>query len=364
MATGPWLTGLALAVAALAATPAAAQDSRTIELARELTGLLDRAKLDSIATRRAESTDMFVAALYFPGQLLVVSSKYAVPALLNEKIARQLYRDAYIDLNVAVDPTTKFFIEDMGADGLRARREENSPFDIYSKGDARFPFDGDWKKRKVSEEVYQATFKEAETNYTQMLEALIAEIAAATPAGIDTFLLTCNPDVDAIAGQQRRTRVTTIQICDDLAPGAHQRLRAAVPGVTLVQVVHVDGQGAVARAVTIGPQVDAILLDSGNQKLAVKELGGTGRRHDWSISRRIRDAVPVPVYLAGGLRADNVAALRIAERLGYTEFARGHEAVYRNGAYVDEVSLLMQRATWDERWAKSEREYVPFGAAR
>ena len=64
------------------------------------------------------------------------------------------------------------------------------------------------------------------------------------------------------------------------------------------------------------------------------------------------------------LRADNVAALRIAERLGYIEYARGHEAVYRNGAYVDEVSLLMQRATWDERWAKSEREYVPFGAAR
>ena len=60
------------------------------------------------------------------------------------------------------------------------------------------------------------------------------------------------------------------------------------------------------------------------------------------------------------VRADNVAALRIAERLGYTEFARGHEAVYRNGAYVDEVSLLMQRATWDERWAGNEREYVPF----
>jgi hypothetical protein len=176
MATGPWLTRLALAVAALTAAPAAAQDSRTIELARELTGLLDRAKLDSIATRRADSTDMFVAALYFPGQLLVVSSKYAVPALLNEKIARQLYRDAYIDLNVAVDPTTKFFIEDMGADGIRPRREENTAFDIYSKGDSRFPFDGDWKKRKLSEEDYLATFKEAETTYTRMLEALIAEM--------------------------------------------------------------------------------------------------------------------------------------------------------------------------------------------
>jgi hypothetical protein len=163
-------------MATLAAWPAAAQESRTIELARELTGLLDRAKLDSIATRRPESTDVFVAALYFPGQLLVVSSKYAVPALLNEKIVKQLYRDAYIDLNVAVDPATKFFIEDMGADGLRPRREENTPFDIYSKGDTRFPFDGDWKKRKLSEDAYMATFNEAETTYTRMLEALIAEL--------------------------------------------------------------------------------------------------------------------------------------------------------------------------------------------
>ena len=64
------------------------------------------------------------------------------------------------------------------------------------------------------------------------------------------------------------------------------------------------------------------------------------------------------------LRADNIAALRIAEKVGYTEFGRGHEMHYRDGAYVDEVSLVMQRATWDERWAESEREYVPLGAAR
>ena len=137
-------------------------------------------------------------------------------------------------------------------------------------------------------------------------EPLIAEIAAAAPAGLDTFLLTCKQDADAIAGQQRRTGVTTIQICDDLPAGGHARLREALPAVALVQVVHVDGEEAVARAVAVAPHVDAVLLDSGNQKLAVKELGGTGRRHDWAISRRIRDAVAVPVYLAGGLRADNV----------------------------------------------------------
>jgi phosphoribosylanthranilate isomerase len=138
-------------------------------------------------------------------------------------------------------------------------------------------------------------------------EPLIAEIAAAVPPGIGTFLLTCRQEVDAIVDQRRRTGVNTIQLCDDLAPGAHAGLRRDLPGVALVQVVHVDGEGAVARAEAVARHVDAILLDSGNQKLAVKELGGTGRRHDWAISRRIRQAVAVPVYLAGGLRPENVA---------------------------------------------------------
>ena len=118
-------------------------------LAQELTGMLEHAKLDSIATRQAGSDDVFVAALFFPGQLLVVSSRYAVPALLNERIAQRKDRDAYIDLNVAVDLATKVFIEDMGADGIRSRRSA-AAFDIYSKGDTRFPFDGDWKKRKLT----------------------------------------------------------------------------------------------------------------------------------------------------------------------------------------------------------------------
>ena len=138
-------------------------------------------------------------------------------------------------------------------------------------------------------------------------EPLIAEIAASVPPAIGTFLLTCRQTVPGIVEQHRRTRVNTIQICDDLAEGALGELRTALPGVSLVQVIHVDGEDAIARAAAAAPSVDAILLDSGNQKLAVKELGGTGRRHDWSMSRRIRDQVDVPVYLAGGLQAENVA---------------------------------------------------------
>jgi phosphoribosylanthranilate isomerase len=139
-------------------------------------------------------------------------------------------------------------------------------------------------------------------------EDLIAEIAAIVPPGVSSFLLTCFQDVDSMIDQQRRLRVNTIQICDRLTSGTYEDLRAAMPGISLVQVVHVTGPEAVDEAIFVAPQVDAVLLDSGNQSLAVKELGGTGRTHDWRLSRDIREAIDTPVYLAGGLNPSNVAA--------------------------------------------------------
>jgi len=139
-------------------------------------------------------------------------------------------------------------------------------------------------------------------------EDLIAEIAAIVPPGVSSFLLTCLQDVDSIIDQQRRLKVNTIQICDRLTSGTHEDLRAAMPGISLVQVVHVTGPEAVDEAIFVAPLVDAVLLDSGNQSLAVKELGGTGRTHDWRLSRDIREAIDTPLYLAGGLNPSNVAA--------------------------------------------------------
>ena len=94
-------------------------------------------------------------------------------------------------------------------------------------------------------------------------------------------------------------------------------MREALPGVALVQVVHVTGPESVEEAIEIAPQVDAVLLDSGNQSLAVKELGGTGRTHDWTLSRKIREAIDVPLFLAGGLNPQNVAnAIREVQPFG------------------------------------------------
>jgi phosphoribosylanthranilate isomerase len=138
-------------------------------------------------------------------------------------------------------------------------------------------------------------------------EETIAEIARTVPPGVSSFLLTSLQDAPAIIEQQRRLRVTTLQLVDRLPSGSHHELRAALPGIGLVQVVHVMGPESVDEALRLAPEVDALLLDSGNPSLAVKELGGTGRRHDWRLSRQIRERAGVPLFLAGGLTADNVA---------------------------------------------------------
>ena len=139
-------------------------------------------------------------------------------------------------------------------------------------------------------------------------EAQVAQIAAAvapSPAAADTFMLTARNRAGAIAEQLAVAGTTTLQLVDHVPHGELQRLRLLRSGVRLVQVIHVTGEASAAEA--LAPFVDALLLDSGNPALAVKELGGTGRTH--ALSRRIRDAVwPLPLYLAGGLSADNVAA--------------------------------------------------------
>ncbi len=174
-------------------------------------------------------------------------------------------------------------------------------------------------------------------------EPVIAKIAATIPPAIGSFLLTSEQNVQSIIDQQHRCRVNTLQIVDRLQVGKYDDLRAALPGVSLVQVIHVTGEESFEEACSVAEQgVDALLLDSGDQRLAVKQLGGTGRIHDWSVSSRIRKAVNVPIFLAGGLRSDNVkdaiqavqpfgidlcSSVRTDGRLDEMKLARFFEAV-------------------------------------
>jgi hypothetical protein len=168
---------LAAVIVLSLSTAASAQESKSAPLAKQLAAALDAAKLDSIAAKDPSAPDIFFAALYFPGvQLLVVSGKYSVPQLLTERLAKKEYRDTYLDLNGASVPATKLFLEDPGADGVKARREENQPFDSYEAEGKRLMFDGDWKKQKVSEQDYMKAFSTADERYTQILTALIAQL--------------------------------------------------------------------------------------------------------------------------------------------------------------------------------------------
>ena len=139
-------------------------------------------------------------------------------------------------------------------------------------------------------------------------DELIAEIAAAVPRPTETFLLTARCDADAITDQHRRCGTTALQLVDHVPATELRRLRALLPGVRLVQVVHVGGEESVDEACAVAGLIDTLLLDSGNPLLPVKQLGGTGRVHDWSYSRRIREIAGVPVLLAGGLHPGNARA--------------------------------------------------------
>ncbi|TNE48348.1 MAG: phosphoribosylanthranilate isomerase [Bacteroidetes bacterium] len=139
-------------------------------------------------------------------------------------------------------------------------------------------------------------------------DVVIADIALAAPPAVGTFLLTSATTGTEIVQHVTTVRTNTVQIVDRISPGEYPYIRAQLPGLKIVQVVHVLDDRSVEEALEYASLADALLLDSGNPNLQVKELGGTGRIHDWAISRTIRERAGIPVFLAGGLTAQNVRA--------------------------------------------------------
>jgi phosphoribosylanthranilate isomerase len=138
-------------------------------------------------------------------------------------------------------------------------------------------------------------------------DSMIREIAAATPPPIATFLLTSYVETEDIVAHAHATCTNTIQIVDHISLLAYPGIRKSLPGVKIVQVVHILDETSIAEALAYAEVADTLLLDSGNPKLGVKVLGGTGQIHDWALSRKIVEQSPIPVFLAGGLNAENVA---------------------------------------------------------
>jgi hypothetical protein len=150
---------------------------KSTPLVQQLVTALDEAKLDSIAAKDPSAPDVYFAALHFPGlQLLVVSAKYPTPRLLDARLAKQEYRDIYIDLNSAAIPDSKVFIEDMGSDGLRVEHDQGQGSDAYEADGKRTIFDGDWKKQKLTEDEYRKAFSAADQRYFDVLSVLLQQL--------------------------------------------------------------------------------------------------------------------------------------------------------------------------------------------
>lgn len=131
-------------------------------------------------------------------------------------------------------------------------------------------------------------------------------IAAACPPLVTPVLVTHYDEPAPVAAIARELRVTTIQMHSDCTAATLRELRLALPGVRLVRALHTADAHVLDSVRALAEWVDAFILDSANP--ADDRVGGTGLTHDWSISRRIVEASPVPVILAGGLDGDNVAA--------------------------------------------------------
>ncbi len=137
-------------------------------------------------------------------------------------------------------------------------------------------------------------------------ETQIQEIVQAIPSDINTFFLTSELTASSIIEQHKRVNTNTIQIVDKLTSGSYDEIRTAIPDIKIVQVIHVIDENSIIEAQEVAAEVDYVLLDSGNPNKKVKELGGTGRTHNWELSKKIVERVSTPVFLAGGLNPGNI----------------------------------------------------------
>ncbi len=146
---------------------------------------------------------------------------------------------------------------------------------------------------------------------------LIRTIVRTVPPPVAAFLLTSRTDAKDIADHVRYCGVNTVQVVNYVEPTVHESLAKSIPHVRRVQVIHVEDESALELIHDYTSFVHAFLLDSGRPSAAIAELGGTGRTHDWKISAEFVRRSPKPVFLAGGLKPNNVAdAIRAVKPFG------------------------------------------------
>ncbi len=138
-------------------------------------------------------------------------------------------------------------------------------------------------------------------------EFKIREIAKWAPENIKTVLLTSLQNAYEIIAQHKYCGTNVMQLVDSQDIKTYRILKEELLNVEIMQVIHVINDNSITEAIEISKYVDMVLLDSGNTYLETKELGGTGKTHNWEISREIIEQVDKPVFLAGGLNSGNIA---------------------------------------------------------
>ena len=161
----------------VATSPAGAQERQSSALVGNLASLMTERQLEAMAAQDPESPDRFVAALLMPNvQLLIVSAQYPAPAELQAQLDRQKYRDVYTALHQPSAQPTRFFLMDIGCDGLGAG--DASVDVLYEKGTQTL-FDGRWKQQGLSEADYTKRVQDAETRYSRLLSILASSLKTA-----------------------------------------------------------------------------------------------------------------------------------------------------------------------------------------
>ena len=144
-----------------------------------------------------------------------------------------------------------------------------------------------------------------------------ASIAATIPPPINSFVLNSETTASEIAEVVRLVKAHTVQVVSDIGPNESEELARLIPSTHRVQVIHIQSKGDLQLIDRYAPFVHAFLLNSGKSTGDGPISGGTGRVHDWSLSAQFVQQSPLPVFLAGGLSAENVGrAIRTVRPFG------------------------------------------------
>lgn len=132
-----------------------------------------------------------------------------------------------------------------------------------------------------------------------------ARIIKQLPPHAAPVLVTSVVEPKELIGLAQKTGAAILQLYGDASPAQIQEVKEAMPSVKIWKVINIADEASIALAKEYEGAADAVALDTFNKDNGAR--GGSGKTHDWDISRRIAESLSIPVILAGGLNPENVA---------------------------------------------------------